>query len=47
MSEKKPIFMLATPTKVFCLLCDKRFVSPDRKRIRFCQRCRNKKARQA
>ena len=44
MSEKKPVFALATPQVVNCLRCGTKFTSPDKRRNRICPRCSYKKS---
>ena len=43
MSEKKPKPLLAKPARVKCLRCERKFASPDRRRIRLCGRCKQRK----
>jgi hypothetical protein len=44
MSAKKPKALYdAPPTSVRCLRCEKVFKSPDKRRIRLCPTCRQRK----
>ena len=43
MSEKKPL-SATKPEEVICLKCSRKFTSPDKRHVRICPSCRNKKS---